>query len=61
MNAPRQRAPALSNLEKVRTDPARHVHILADDPPAVVKVHRVRVLPDPKALPVEFFRAGGAR
>jgi hypothetical protein len=60
MNAPRQRTPALTNLDKACANPARHVHILADDPPVVVKVRRVRVLTDPKTRPAEFVRARGA-
>jgi hypothetical protein len=38
-------------------DPARHVHLLADDAPFKVRLHRGPVMRDPMALPVGFFRS----
>lgn len=41
-------------------DPTRHLHIIEDDEFHHLRLNRMVVQADPKALPVEFFRAGGA-
>jgi|SRR5471030_3126054 len=49
------------NCDKPGVNFARHLHTMADDEPFQVKVPRLQVAPDPKALPREFFVANEVR
>lgn len=45
-----------TNLDRALSDTSRHIHIMADDAFYSVRVSRVTIAPDPRALPAEFFR-----
>lgn len=54
-NLPR-RSGAPSNYARALLDPSRHIHIATDDEPTAPRVLRIKVEPDPMALPTDFFK-----
>lgn len=48
-----------SNVDLALRDKTRHIHIIHDDAYYAVRVRRVEVAPDPRALPKDFFKPSG--